>query len=223
MKPEPDQTLPGNGPTANDSPGHSGETDPGHSGEAGLDHSGEAGPGDSGKPDLDRRLFIALRTRCHQRPLELALVALSQSGNWGFLWIGLALIGWIIGLVTGAGGGRGMAIIMPAAVWTTLAANNAVKLFVGRQRPVSSEPGLEPLLGVPASTSFPSSHAAMSFAGATILAYFHPSLWPLYFSLAFVVSWTRVYAGVHYPSDVLAGTVVGLVMGGFWMLFLNWI
>ncbi len=172
---------------------------------------------------LDRRLFVALRTRCHQRPLELALVALSQSGNWGLLWIGLALIGWIIGLVTGAGGGRGMAIIMPAAVWTTLAANYAVKLMIRRERPVSSEPGLEPLLGVPASTSFPSSHAAMSFAGATILAYFHPSLWPLYYVLAFLVTWTRVYAGVHYPSDVLAGTVVGLVMGGFWMLFLNWI
>ena len=74
---------------------------------------------------------------------------------------------------------------MPSAVWTTLAANYAVKLLVRRERPVSSEPGLEPLLGVPASTSFPSSHAAMSFAGATVLAYFHPSLWPLYYALAF--------------------------------------
>lgn len=183
----------------------------------------EADQPGSRKPGLDRRLFVALRTRCHQRPLELVLVALSQSGNWGFLWIGLALIGWIIELLAGAEGGRGMAIIMPAAVWSTLGANYVVKLFVGRKRPASSEPGLEPLVGVPASTSFPSSHAAMSFAGATILAYFHPALWPLYYVLAFVVSWTRVYAGVHYPSDVLAGTAVGLAMGGFWVLFLNWI
>jgi len=177
--------------------------------------------GQDGKPvvkeSLDRRLFVALRTRWHLQPLELALISLSRSGNWGLFWLGLAFAMWI----GGAHYGRAMAIFMPVTVWVTLAVNYAVKEKLRRERPVSSESGLEPLVGVPASKSFPSSHAAMSFAAATVFTYFQPSFWYFFYALALVMSWSRVYAGVHYPSDVVAGAAVGLVMGGLWVLFLN--
>mgnify|MGYP001795780194 CR=1 FL=1 len=100
--------------------------------------------------------------------------------------------------------------------------NNIIKVSLKRERPAMDSPALAPLVGVPSSKSFPSSHAAMSFAAAVIFTYHYPSLWLLFFGLALLISWTRVYVGVHFPSDVLAGTVVGLLMGGVWVLFLNW-
>lgn len=199
-----------------------------------MNHDTEEGPGeragnevnppvdhiqDTGnKPGLDHRLFVALRTRFHFQPLEAILKALSVSGNWGLFWVGLALVFFL----SGANNGRAMAIMTTVAVYSTLVVNYAVKSALHRERPVFDDPELGPLVGVPSSKSFPSSHASMSFAAAAVLTYFHPSLWYAFFGLALIISWTRVYVGVHYPSDVVAGTFVGLAMGLGWSLFLAW-
>lgn len=167
---------------------------------------------------LDQRVFVALRTRCHPRALETAVSLFSVTGNWGVFWLALALVFWI----SGSDQGRPMILSVPLVVFSTLLINYAMKESLGRERPVSDDPALKPLVGVPSSKSFPSSHAAMSFAAATIMTYIHPELWPLLYGLAFLMSWTRVYVGVHYPSDVLAGTAVGLFLGGIWTLFFIW-
>lgn len=171
------------------------------------------------KESFDRRLFITLRTRWHVQPLQTGLTGLSISGNYGLLWLGLAFAFWI----GGAHSGRSMIVIMPIVVFSTLAFNYAIKSMLKHERPLFDEPGLEPLVGVPSSASFPSSHAAMSFAAATVFVYFSPSLWPVFYSLAFLVGWSRVYVGVHFPSDVVAGMFVGLASGCFWALFLQWV
>jgi membrane-associated phospholipid phosphatase len=86
------------------------------------------------------------------------------------------------------------------------ALNSAIKPLVGRRRP--EPPGLPPLSATPTKLSFPSAHASTSFAGA--LAYTRAGLpaAPLY-ALAAGLSLSRVYLGVHYPSDVLAGALLG--------------
>ena len=67
--------------------------------------------------------------------------------------------------------------------------------------------------------SFPSGHAAMSFAGATFLALAAPRLAPALFVLAAAVAYSRVYVGVHYPLDVVAGAALGAAVGvGFRVL-----
>ena len=179
---------------------------------------GQPAPSSTSRGGLDRRIFVALRTRCHPRAMELAVSVFTAAGNWGAFWIALALIFWIDGSVHG----RPMIIATPLVVYSTLVINYAIKLALKRERPVTDDPALQPLVGVPSSTSFPSSHAAMSFSAATIMTYIRPSWWPIFYTLAFLMSWSRVYVGVHYPSDVLAGTVVGLFMGGLWTLFFIW-
>jgi undecaprenyl-diphosphatase len=70
----------------------------------------------------------------------------------------------------------------------------------------------EPLLEAPSTYSFPSGRATVSFACATVLALAVPRLtWPL-FLLAALISFSRVYVGVHYPFDVLAGAVLGVAI-----------
>jgi undecaprenyl-diphosphatase len=171
-------------------------------------------PAGGNKPaSLDLRIFDFLRTRGHQRPLELLVTAFSLTGNNGLFWLGLALSMWI------GGDPPGIFLIMPLVLYPTLLINFVIKSMLGRERPYVNN-GVRPLVHIQKTKSFPSSHAAMSFAAAIYLSLFHPSWWPVFFGLALLMSWSRVYVGVHYPSDVLGGTAVGLVIGGIilWLI-----
>jgi len=88
----------------------------------------------------------------------------------------------------------------------------AAKGLIGRDRPPVRYPEPEPLVRVPHDHSFPSGHAATSFACATILAFAVPRLALPFYVLAAAIAFSRVYVGVHYPLDVLAGAVLGLAV-----------
>lgn len=64
----------------------------------------------------------------------------------------------------------------------------------------------------PSGYSFTSNHAANNFAGATLLTFCYPALGPVFFIYAFLVAYSRPYVGVHYPSDVAAGALLGLIV-----------
>jgi membrane-associated phospholipid phosphatase len=88
-------------------------------------------------------------------------------------------------------------------VLTALLANTAIKQVVRRPRP-DLGPELAPLAPTISSRSYPSAHAATSFAGARALGGT-----PALYCVAAAMAATRPYLGVHYPSDVLAGAALG--------------
>jgi membrane-associated phospholipid phosphatase len=154
---------------------------------------------------LDTRLLHAMRTRFHGPVAERIARFLGLIGEYGAVWlvIGIALAfvdpdngeDWVVAGLLG-----------PVAIGL----NFAVKLVVRRRRPVLE--GLPPLGGAPSSLSFPSAHATSSFACATAMTRIAPEAAVL-FVLAVAISAGRPYLGMHYPSDVLAGAVLGTLLG----------
>jgi len=92
-----------------------------------------------------------------------------------------------------------------------------IKEHTFRDRPfTSAELGAVVRVGYrPESSSFPSNHAVNCFALATILSWYYPSLWILFFAIAGLVGYSRVYVGVHYPFDVFIGAALGLLIASF--------
>jgi undecaprenyl-diphosphatase len=95
----------------------------------------------------------------------------------------------------------------------------ALKELFDRARPPIADPTLDPIGVIPASASFPSGHAATAFAAAVAVGLVHPRLRRPLLALAALVALSRVYLGVHYVLDVLAGTLLGVGCGaaGAWV------
>jgi undecaprenyl-diphosphatase len=84
-----------------------------------------------------------------------------------------------------------------------------LKQGIGRERPNVAYPDPRPLVHAPHDGSFPSGHATVSFACATVLSFYAPRAAPAFYVLAAAIAWSRVYVGVHYPLDVLGGAALG--------------
>ena len=96
---------------------------------------------------------------------------------------------------------------------------NVLKGVFDRPRPPVDHPEIHPLVAVPHSASMPSGHAAGAFAAAVAVGLVHPRLrWPL-LALAALVGLSRVWLGVHYLTDVVAGAALGAAVAyGGWRI-----
>lgn len=88
-----------------------------------------------------------------------------------------------------------------------------IKNWTDRARPPLAVEDVEPLVATPQSPSFPSGHAATAFAAATVVGAFHPRLRVPIYTLAALVALSRVYLGVHFWLDILAGAALGVLLG----------
>ena len=144
--------------------------------------------------------------------LDGFLVRLSDAANQSRLWFAIA------GAVAVVGGPRGRRAAAEAVASIGLASavsNIALKSVGRRRRPEARDGQVVPSRQVrrPRSPSFPSGHAASAFAFASTMGEELPVTWvPLHVAAAFV-GYARVHTGVHYPSDVVAGSLVGAMCG----------
>jgi membrane-associated phospholipid phosphatase len=150
----------------------------------------------------DERLLRLARTVGHTSAAERAAARFSRLGEHAGVWLAIGAAG-----ATLDGRRRAQWRRAAATVGVVYALNTAIKPLVRRPRPVIA--GLPPLTGTPTRLSFPSAHASTSFAGALSYSRLGLPAAPLY-ALALAMSYSRLYLGVHYPSDVLAGALLGV-------------
>jgi membrane-associated phospholipid phosphatase len=153
----------------------------------------------------DRRLLLFLRTHGHPRAVEHLVGAYSRLGEHAACWLVLGSAGAMLDAdpARGRRWRRGVGIVAAA-----YGANYAVKLAVRRRRP--ELPGLPPLTPTVSRLSFPSAHATTSFAAAWAFSGLAPPI--ALYAAAFAFAVSRPYLGVHYPSDVVAGAVLGTLL-----------
>lgn len=130
--------------------------------------------------------------------VQQATRVITESGQYGLVWYAVA----------GAAAYRDPVkrdrwIAAGAKVAGIYAANTALKMVARRQRPPVAA------LGTPTGLSFPSAHASTSFASARLFSDIEPGLKPLFYFAAFNVTGSRLHFCVHYPSDLVAGAVLG--------------
>ncbi len=140
-----------------------------------------------------------------RRGVIRAARALSLFGEHSAGWFALGLLGAAVDRNR-----RGQWLAAAAGVVTAHAASIAVKRVVRRPRPV--DPGVRVLVGTPSRLSFPSSHAASTTAAAVL--YGGLTGQPAAASVVPPMLVSRLVLGVHYPTDVLAGSALGAAVGG---------
>ena len=158
---------------------------------------------------FDRALLIAARTHLHPARFERAVAAYSRTGEHGACWLALAGAGTVLDRRRGARQRwlRGARIVLAA-----YGLNYAVKVAVRRRRPDLD--GLPPLTPTVSNLSFPSAHCTMSFAAARAFDGLAPA--GALYAAAILFALSRPYLGVHYPSDVLAGAILGTAIAESW-------
>jgi undecaprenyl-diphosphatase len=153
---------------------------------------------------LDERILLV----AHGQPAALVSLfyfATVVGGGWGLC----ALVPFAIRKET-----RAFTLWLLAAIATASAFVTVIKWIVARVRPCDALAWCAPIVGAsPGGASFPSGHSAGSFAFAVFIAIRAPRWAAPAIAWAALVAWSRCFLGVHYPSDVLAGALLGSVTG----------
>lgn len=157
--------------------------------------------------EIDHAILLYIQENIRVDVLNPIMQGISLSVNLGLLWvlIGLLLLCFKKTRLIGA--------VVLSSLLVGLCINNVlIKHLVARARPYDTYSDLFPIIAKPSDTSFASGHTTASFAAAGVLVRFlNKPLCTVVVGYAVLVGFSRLYVGVHYPTDVLCGCIIGLL------------
>lgn len=167
----------------------------------------------------EQRMLLWIQDHMRRSWLTFLMKCITCLGNGGVFWLVIALCSlWIPAYRF-----TGTAILL-SQILSVIFSNGILKNIIARPRPQDTISALCILIRRPRDFSFPSGHTSSSFAAAVILLQTAP-LWLGVLSLiiAVLIAFSRIYLGVHYPSDVVCGAVLGIIFGAAALLLLRFI
>jgi undecaprenyl-diphosphatase len=155
---------------------------------------------------LDIEILWRIQNLFHSALMDRLMIFFTALGDHGMIWAAMALPFLILRRT------RRMAFAMLAAMLVGYVLTSfGLKPYFARIRPFEVDTSIKLLITPPADFSFPSVHAMNSFAAAYALGHYNKRLGGYAIVLAGIIAFSRLYLMVHYPTDVFAGIVVGLV------------
>lgn len=158
---------------------------------------------------MDGSILIWIQDNIRQEWLTPVMKVITSLGNAGLVWIALSVVLVCFRKTRRAGIGCAIALIC------SLIINNLIlKNLVARTRPYEVVDGLKLLVAKASDYSFPSGHSGSSFAASVVMLRLLPKKFGIpAIILATLIALSRLYVGIHYPTDVLAGIITGTICG----------
>lgn len=172
----------------------------------------------SGITALDFTILDFIQAHLRTAFGDAVMPVITALGNSGIIWILLALVLLCIPKC------RPLGLTVAAALAVdVILCNGIIKPLVARIRPYDINTAVTLIISAPTDYSFPSGHTAASFAAVTALGLKKTKWWIPALVLALLIAFSRLYLYVHYPSDVLAGVVIGVLAGFAGKFIADWI
>lgn len=166
--------------------------------------------------DMDIKLLSLIQRRLRCSFLDKVMPMITSLGTCGVIWGAIMLIFFRLPRYRRMG-----LILFVTLVFCAMITNIILKLMVARPRPCHIFIEIPLLIERPMDFSFPSGHTMSSFAAATVIIHTNQTLGLIAFALAILISFSRLYLFVHFPSDVLAGILFGITIAYVMLLIFH--
>jgi undecaprenyl-diphosphatase len=157
---------------------------------------------------LDARLFLAINHLPHTRLLNRFFYTITFIFTGGAAWYALMAV--LLAIRPRLGWRIVRDSLLPLVIATSLV-EHPVKRYFRRRRPFIDVIQAIVIGKKPGTWSFPSGHSATAFAGAWLFSRYFRRLRPLFYTIASLVAFSRIYLGDHYPGDVVSGSTLGVL------------
>lgn len=166
--------------------------------------------------NLDLGILDFIQTYLKNDILDAVIPFITKLGDGGILWILCSAFLLFFPKTRRVGAVMAISLVLEA-----LCCNMILKPLFARERPYNVNTAVQLLIPPPSDYSFPSGHTGAAFAIASSLFLAKNRLWIPAFVLAVLIGFTRLYLYVHYPSDVLAGILLGILSAWFGNILVN--
>lgn len=146
--------------------------------------------------------------KLHNKVLDFIMQAVTLSGDNGYIWIALCIVLLCIPKT------RKIGVFTAVTLITEVILNDGIiKGIIARERPFIQNSAIDTIIRQPSGYSFPSGHSASSFAAAAAVYMHNKKLGIPAFIMAALIAFSRLYFYVHFPSDVIIGSLFGVLIG----------
>lgn len=159
---------------------------------------------------FDNYILCSIKKYLQNKYLNILMRIITSMGNLGGIWI---VVAGII-LLNDKHNLSGYMVILTLII-STIIGEGIIKNIVKRVRPCNRCDNINLLISKPLSYSFPSGHALSSFAVAGVLSMYYVQYRLIFMGLALLIALSRIYLQVHYPTDIIAGIVLGTLCSKF--------
>ncbi|WP_315073549.1 phosphatase PAP2 family protein [uncultured Clostridium sp.] len=155
---------------------------------------------------FDNYILFIIKKYMQNKYLDRLMPMVTSMGNLGAIWILIAVILMLDKSYRLIGN-----IVILTLIISTIVGEGIVKHIVRRIRPYNGKNNSNILISKPTTYSFPSGHTLSSFAVAEMLSMYLNKYTTIFIVIAFLIAVSRIYLYVHYPTDVIAGVIIGVL------------